>query len=75
MNQEIQTATITADFDNTELIKVHLEKPSEDYSFLYYLSVIILIVIFAYVLYKKLKTNKKTVPKHIIQSKPKQFDM
>jgi len=73
-NQEIQTATITGDFDNTVLVKVHLEKPSEDYSFLYYLSVIIPLVIFAYVLYKKLKTNKKTVSKPIIQTKPKKFD-
>jgi len=73
-NQEIQTATITADFDNDKLENIHLEKPPEDYSSLFSLLVLIPIGIIAYVLYKKLKTTKKTLPKPIIQTKPKKFD-
>lgn len=73
-DQEIQTATITADFQNDELVKVHLEKPPEDYSSLYSFLVLVPIGIIAYVLYKKLKTTKKTLPKPIVKTKPKKFD-
>ncbi|MFQ5441052.1 MAG: hypothetical protein ACE5DL_06280, partial [Nitrosopumilaceae archaeon] len=73
-DQEIQTATITADFENDALVKVRLEKPPEDYSYLYPLLVFIPIGIITYVLYKKLKTVKKTLPKSIAKTKPKKFD-
>lgn len=73
-DQEMQTATITGDFENDKLIKVHLEKPSEDYSYLYSLLILIPIGVIAYILYKKLKITKKTLPKPVIQTKPKKFD-
>ncbi|AFS80788.1 hypothetical protein NKOR_04500 [Candidatus Nitrosopumilus koreensis AR1] len=73
-DQEIQTATITADFENDNLEKIHLEKPSEDYSYLYSLLVFIPIVVVAYVLYKKLKTTKKILPKPIVKITSTKFD-
>lgn len=71
---EIQTATIKADFENDELVKIHLEKPSEDYSYLYPLLILIPVGVFTYVLYKKLKIKNKTLPKPIVQTKLKKFD-
>ena len=73
-DQEIQTATITADFENDTLVKVRLEKPPEDYSYLYTLLIFIPIGIIAYVLYKKLKIHKKILPKPIVKTKPQKFD-
>ncbi|MFQ5782470.1 MAG: hypothetical protein ACE5GR_05390 [Nitrosopumilus sp.] len=73
-DQEIQIATIAAYFENDNLVKVHLEKPPEDFSYLYPLLAFIPIGIIAHVLYKKLKTTKKTLPKPIAKIKPKKFD-
>jgi len=74
-NEEFQIATINAEFDEDELIKINLKKPERDYSYLLYFLGILPILIAAYFLYKKLKTKKKVSLKPIIQkSLPKKFD-
>jgi len=74
-NKEFQTATINAEFENDELMKVHLEKPPKDYSYLYPFLMVIPVGIFLYVLYKKLKIKKKASVKPVIsKSLPKKFD-
>ena len=74
-NEEIQTATIIAEFDGDELTKIHLEKPENDYSYLPYLLVVIPLVVIGYFLYKKLKKSKKVSIKPVIQNKmSKKFD-
>jgi len=74
-NKEFQTATINAEFDNDELIKVHLEKPPQDYSFLYPYLMLIPVGIFSYILYRKMKIKNKVPIKSVIPKNiPKKFD-
>lgn len=74
-NEEFQIATINAEFDEDELIKINLEKPERDYSYLLYLLVILPIIIASYFLYKKLKTKNNAPLKPVIQkSLQKKFD-
>lgn len=73
-NDESQTATIVADFQNNDLIKVQLEKPWKDYSHLYPLLILAPVGIIAYFLYKKLKIKKKISPKPVISKEFKKFD-
>ncbi len=73
-NDEFQTATIVSEFENDELISINLEKPWKDYSYLYYLLILLPIGIFTYFLYKKLKIKKKLPSSAVILKEPKKFD-
>jgi len=74
-NEEIQTATINAEFDGDELTKIHLEKPEEDYSYLPYVLGLIPLAAIGYFLYKKLKKSKTVSAKPVIPNNmPKKFD-
>jgi len=74
-NKEFQTATINAEFENDELIKVNLEKPPKDYSYLYPFLMLIPVGIFSYVLYRKMKIKNKAPIKSIIPKNiTKKFD-
>lgn len=74
-NEEIQTAAITAEFDENELTKIHLEKPEDDHSYLSYLLGLIPLIVIGYFLYKKLKKSKKVSVKPVITNNiPKKFD-
>jgi len=74
-NKEFLTATINAEFKNDELIKVHLEKPPQDYSYLYPYLMLIPVGIFSYILYRKMKIKNKVPIKSVIPKNiPKKFD-
>lgn len=73
-NEELQRATITADFEKEDLIKIHLEKPEKDYSYLYPLLIILPAGVIVYFLYKKLKIKKENPTKPVIPDHPKKFD-
>ncbi len=73
-NDKLQTATITADFKNDELIKVQLEKPWKDYSYLYPFLILLPVGIVTYFLYKKLRIKKKIPSKPVISKETKKFD-
>jgi len=74
-NKEFLTATINAEFKNDELIKVHLEKPPQDYSYLYPYLMLIPVGIFSYILYRKMKIKNKVPIKSVIpKNTPKKFD-
>ena len=73
-NNEAQTATIVADFKNNELVKIQLEKPWKDYSYLYPILIFAPLGIIAYFLYKKIKIKKKILSKPIISKELKKFD-
>ena len=74
-NKEYQTATINAEFENDELIKIHLEKPPKDYSYLYPYLLLIPVGIFSYILYRKMKIKNKVSIKPVIPKNiPKKFD-
>lgn len=76
-DEKIRTATIRADFENDDLVKIHLDKPRDDYSGLVVLFIIISAASIAgYLLYRKWKANKeipvRTPP--IQNAQPKKFD-
>ena len=73
-NDELQTAKILADFKNDELVKIQLEKPNKDYSYLYPLLSLLPVGVIAYFLYKKLRIKKKTPQKPVIIEESKKFD-
>jgi hypothetical protein len=73
-NDELQTAKISADFQNGELVKIQLEKPNKDYSYLYPLLTLLPVGVIAYFLYKKLIIKKKTLQKPVILKESKKFD-
>ncbi len=65
-NEEIQIATITAEFTGDELTKIHLEKPEEEHSYLPYVLSFISLVVIGYFLYKKLRKSKTVSAKPVI---------
>lgn len=70
-DQTNQTATISANFENEELIEVTLQKPSIDYP--YALLLLFPIAVLAYILYRKFKV-KKSLLKLSEYVKPPKFD-
>ncbi|MCH9658039.1 hypothetical protein K0U27_04975, partial [archaeon] len=65
-NEEIQIATITAEFTGDELTEIHLEKPEEEHSYLPYVLSFIPLVVIGYFLYKKLRKSKTVYAKPAI---------
>ncbi|MCH9658016.1 hypothetical protein K0U27_04860 [archaeon] len=71
-NEEIQMATITAEFDGDELTKIYLEKSEEEHSHLPYVLSFISLVVIGYFLYKKLRksktaSTKPTIPNYMLE--------
>jgi len=73
-NDKIQQAKIIANFENDELVKIQLEKPPNDYSYLYPFLTLLPVSIIVYFLYKKLKIKKKIPLKPVIFQELKKFD-
>jgi hypothetical protein len=69
-NEEFQTATIRAEFENKELVSIDLQKPGENYLELISLLIILLVGSIALFLYFKLKPKKPISIKPIIEQVP-----
>ena len=74
VNEEIQNATIKAQFVNGELTDVLLEKASNDFLYLLYILAIAAIVIVSYLLNKKIRERKKIAAKPTTLLEPEKFD-
>jgi len=74
-NQKEQSAVIKAEFENQDIIKIDLEKPNQDYSYLWYVPMIALASLLGFLLYKKIKTKKKIKVSPMLKTIPeKPFD-
>jgi hypothetical protein len=60
-NQKEQSAYIKAEFENKDIVKIDLEKPNQDYSYLWPIPVIALAILLGFFAYKKIKMKKKSV--------------
>ena len=59
-NHKVQSATIKAEFKDENITKIDLEKPNQDYSYLWLVSFILLTGIVGFLIYQKIK-SKKTI--------------
>jgi len=58
-NQKEQSAYIKAEFENQDIVKIDLEKPNQDYFYLWPIPVIVLAGLLGFFAYKKIKIKKK----------------
>ena len=74
-NEKIQSATIKAEFEDGKIVKIDLEKPNPDYSYLWPIPTILLASIAGFLLYKKIKPKKKIQSTQILEKiSQKPFD-